>query len=179
MIWRAKTISSAHTRSTSTQMNFSLPITLVCAAGLACASFAPSAANQSGGTPAQAVAGGSIPHTHHVVLLDGLRAKTSVGVARVLIDPASQAQVVPVAASLEVTFDHDSLFHARTLEIEPVDSAEPISWTLSGVTAANALPELSANLPARKYRFDVRPKDQKTWSQVKNENDVILTWELK
>jgi len=168
-------------------MKISLPIMLLCAAGLACALFATSAASQSGGTPAGATGGGtpmqqgesaSIEEAR-AVLLDGLRAQARVGVARVLIDPANQSEVVPVAASVDVVFDGVALFSAHQLKIEPVGSAEPISWSLSGLTAASAQPTLSEVLPPRSYRFTVRPKAQKTWAQVKNEADIILSWELR
>lgn len=155
------------------------PILMICAAGLTAVLVATAGSSQSGGAPGQPATSGSSIQNAKVELIDGLRAESLVSVARVLLDPANQAQVVPVAASLDVVYDGVSIVSARALEIEAVNSVQPISWTLSGLTAASVQPALAEKLPARTYRFQVRPKDQKTWSQVKNEADVVLSWELQ
>lgn len=46
-----------------------------------------------------------------------------------------------------------------------------------GIGPSGTEPALAGVLPNRSYRVQVRPKQGKTWSDVHNEADVVLTVE--
>lgn len=108
-------------------------------------------------------------------LLNGLQASCYVGTTRELIDPASNSRVVAVATGVEVGFGGSTFMHLRKIDTPSPDSREPIAYVLSSVTPAMIQPELTGTCPARSYDVAIRPREGKSWGQVRNSGDVILS----
>ncbi|MCY2961686.1 MAG: hypothetical protein NTY35_16115 [Planctomycetota bacterium] len=128
-------------------------------------------ASQSQGSPGAGLG------ASRVALADGMRAEASVLTTKALLDPETGTTVVPVSVHIEVLFGGVTLFQSRLLKLPAAGTAEPIGMTGNGIGPSSAEPALAGVLPNRSYLMQVRPRPGTTWSEVRNETDVVLSVE--
>jgi hypothetical protein len=149
-------------------------VTVVVALG-AVASIAFAAVRRSNMQSAAVVDSSPRPAAVRRTLPDGLIATGRVIVSSVLLDPSSHAEVVVVAAQLDVALKRRAVLQANELVVMPKNGTTAIQWTCEGVNPAGADPTLVGQVAPRNWRFEVRPLAGLDWSSVKSTAHFELT----
>jgi len=134
----------------------------------------PTASTSQGGSD-RAVSAETERHDNETIIADGVKATSRIAVARVLIDPDTQARVVPLVAELELSYNGQGFNRSMAFEIRPADGAASVGWTLGPVGPAVVDESLVDSVPNHTYQFRIAPRTGVSWKDVRSMADASLS----